>query len=265
MSLRVAIGVVMVALVAGIAPARAVPVTLVDENFDDVTGLTSTGTVRSVTAILGSTPGELPSGAAGPGTSVNVRRTDNTIDNTVGNNGFDNFFTGTGAGSNFLVLGDNAGALANAINVGTVNFSVLVTLPANTASVTVSYDFVFDTNDGTPATPSPDDFIVQFLDLVDADTVAVQSIDSPSQNGSTRGSFSTTLSALDFVPLGASFRLNFRLTEFSGNGSSAVGLDNLRVVADVREPDPPTGIPAPATLPILAAGLALAVGLRRRG
>lgn len=265
MAHHLATALVTVGILAGSATvALAAPVTLLDEDFSDVSGLVATTTVRTVAAILGATPSELPAGTAvDNAATINVRRSDNVIDDTVGNNGFDNFFTGTGATSGFLVLGDSIGNI-NGDNVGTVNFSVLLTLPAFTTGITIAYDFVFDTNDAVLASPSPDDFLVDLLDLSDSDSVSVQAVPGPVRNVGTRGTVGASFSILDLASLGSSFRLNFRLVEFDGDNSSAVGIDNIRVIAEVREPDPnPTPIPAPAGMALLAGGMALAAALRR--
>ncbi len=246
-------------LVLGMGTAHAALVqTLLDEDFQDVTGLTAAATIRTVQDILTNSPGQLPAGTLRSFTgdasesSFNVRRGDNAIDgNTgtaaLGNLNFDNFF---GDSTNrFLVIGDDAGGLANDPNgPATMILSfplATVTLP-HVTYLNVAFDYVFDTNNTAGA--NSDDFLVR---LILADNSTVNLLEHLAPAVSTRGSFSTTLnwSSLQAKPS----YLSVRLIEYAGGNSSAVGLDNIKV----------TAIPEPGMLGLLGLGL-LALGLARR-
>ena len=253
-------------LVLGMASAQAALMQiLLDEDFQDVSGITSASTVRTVQDILTNNPTQLPSGTAyffvntGSGNasaaSFNVRRGDNAIDGasgspTLGNSHFDNFFGGST--NRFLVVGDDSGDLSGAPNGGTGSSKSTMSIRFGLAPITLQdprgidifFDYVFDANN----TANPDDFIVQLI-LADNSTYDLLSFAAPT--ATTRGTFNAFIpyTALTAAPT----YLNFRLVEYGGNGSSAVGLDNIKV----------TAIPEPGMLGLLGLGL-LALGLARR-
>src|SRR4030042_2838273 len=71
-------------------------ITLLDENFDDVTGLRFAGSRPTVKSILTYRPGQLPLGTtwiAPIGTNINIRRADNTINTSSDPLGFASFFS----------------------------------------------------------------------------------------------------------------------------------------------------------------------------
>ncbi|MCS6787046.1 MAG: hypothetical protein NZ524_08465, partial [Thiobacillaceae bacterium] len=259
---RISVLTLAISAVFGLGTAQAGPIqVLLDEDFQDVTGLTTAGTVRTVQHILTNNPTQLPAGTAftftnaGTGdataSSFNVRRGDNPIDGTIGpptfgNTSFDNFFGG--ATNHFLVIGDDTGNLGGSPNGGGGTSSSLMrlTFPFATLTLhhvtylTVAFDYVFDANN----TNNPDDFLV---DLILADNSVVNLLTHTAPSASTRGSFNTTYNWSSFSA--APVALRFSLTEYGGNGSSAVGLDNIKVQA----------IPEPGALALLGMGL-LALG-----
>lgn len=187
--------------------------------------------------------------------SFNVRRGDNLIDGTAGpptfgNDNFDNFFLGSS--NRFLVMGDDGGDLSGSANGGTGTSTSLMRLvfpfaPLSLAHVTylqIEFDYVFDANN----TANPDDFWVELV-LSNGSVSNLLNYTAPSV--ASRGTFFTTLDwgALAAAPVA----LRFNLREDGGNGSSAVGVDNVAV----------TAIPEPGMLGLLGLGL-LALGLARQ-
>lgn len=223
----------------------AAPIVLLDLGFDALPGLTDRTSVVSGAALLaGLPPGSLLD-SPGEGSWVNVRRHDNAIDGTSSSPSavhFENFYTS----GNFLVIGDQRGHLGGS-EAGTSLILIPFSVPAGARTLAISFDWVFDTTDTTGA--NPDDFEV---DLLAGGERRLLFVDRPEHNGATRGAFSLVLG--EPYP-GGSASLRFRLTEGSGSGSSAVGLDNLRVVATV---------PEAGTLSLVAAGLMGLSFLRRR-
>lgn len=190
--------------------------------------------------------------ADGTANSVNLRAASNVL-NTAINNGF-----GTSAGgffsSRFLAIGDIRGGIGGEPNgqfaggLSRASFG-LGNLGPGSYSFDVAFDYVFDSNNAN----NPDDFLVRFETAPGAaDLVSVFSLLSAPQNsaanrGTFAGTFSFSLAAASGVGLA------FSVQEFNGNGSSAAGIDNLRI----RQ------IPEPGSLAL--AGLALfgLAGMRR--
>lgn len=239
---------------------------LLNEDFQGVSGITTNATVRTVEEILTNSPGELSGSpltsfsSTGNGSAseaaFNVRRGNNAIDGTspiavpmLSNDNFDNFF---GANPNqFLVLGDNLGNLGGAPNGGT-NVAASATMSIQFALgpvagspdvLQIMFDYVFDANDLL----NTDDFVAELI-LSDTSSVNLLSFDAPT--AATRGSYNTSILYSSLVATPA--YLNFRLIEGRGNGSSAVGLDNLVVNA----------IPEPGMLALMGLGLLGLGGMR---
>jgi hypothetical protein len=252
-----------VLLLAGQATAAPVQV-LLDENFQDVTGIGAAATVRTVADINTNNPGQLD---GAPNTTVvntgngdasalslNVRRWDNAIDGSgaasLGDNDFDNFFGGSP--NQFLVMGDNLGNMGSTPNGGTnvgasstmsIRFALDTITLSDPRKLEIAFDYVFDANN----TANPDDFIAE---LILADTSTVNLLNFAAPTAVTRGTYSNVLA---FSGLAADpVFLNFRLVEGRNLGSSAVGLDNIRVSA----------IPEPGVVTLLGLGL-LGLGLAR--
>ena len=173
--------------------------------------------------------------------AINVRKATNPI-NTETALGFDGFFE-----DRFLVIGDNSGELAGGPNGqpdGSIAISELrIQLPdLGNHTIRISYDFVFDTNRNA----SEDDWAAELL--AGLDVTSLQFFGEPDRNGDgTRGHFS-----LELDPAGLT-ELVFRLVEYNGTGTSAVGIDRILIEQ----------VPEPQGLATLLLGLAALWGRRK--
>jgi hypothetical protein len=203
----------------------AAPIILFDLGFDALPGLTDGTSVVSETALLaGLSPGSILD-SWDDGGWINVRRHDNLIDGRSSSPSdfhFDNFYTS----GNFLVIGDRRDHLGGS-EAGTSLILIPFSVPASARTLAISFDWVFDTTDTADANAD-----YSKVDLLASGERRLLFVDRPKHNGAACGAFSLFVG--EPYP-GGSASLCFRLTEGSGHGSSAVGLDNLLVVATVPE------------------------------
>jgi hypothetical protein len=270
------------ALTVAAAPATAA---VIDENFNDVTGLATAGATRNVANISGylldTAPNELPRVQIGPVDlrsvgvlEANVRRTDNPINTSGGASGFDSHFTPVSGSNNFLVLGDTAGTIGGVPGTLVHAFAAPFQLPSGTPSVNVSYDWAFDGADsggsvndrfrvgilGVDANIATDALATLIGSVFDLSVnfTQLQYRESDTATGYASGSFSTTVSALPPASGSTVYYLVFGLQEnidlLPSITNSAVGIDNIAV----------TAVPVPAALPLLGSALVALSVIRRR-
>jgi hypothetical protein len=191
----------------------------------------------------------------GSNTWVNIRpSTDASNGGVPARATFDGFFN-----SRFMIIGDLDGSITDSNN-GTSIVSFALNLPSALTSLSIAYDWVFDTNNAA-GVPSPDLFSVEFLVgstlhsyLQGSDTTLTP--DRPLLVSTTRGNFSLTLTgaSLNGVLAAGVDQIRFRLRESTAPNSSAVGIDNLLISGTV---------PAPATWLLVAIGFACGGYARR--
>lgn len=218
--------------VLAIAAQSSHALLLLDENFND--NAASYGTILAGEATAN---------------SINIRLGNNVI-NTAGDTGFDSFFDASP--NRFLVLGNNAGDIVGEPNGQTIGARMIAlfdlgSFASGQHNLSVSFDFVFDTNYAPGASGTRrniDDFSVLLLDDTNNLITELLGFDDVLRNeASRRGTFDQTL---DFVLAGAGgVRLAFDLIEYDGTASSAAGIDNIRVLS----------VPEPGSLALLSLGL----------
>ena len=280
-------------LVPSVPVAGAAEITVLDEDFDDVTwgpgvegrrGRTKPPKPnRSVDSILSTSPWELPGGtSASSSKDVGVRASTDKINTARGKAGFDRFFD-TGA---FAVLGDQKNKIGGAGNLGVFRLDVPFTLAGDVDGIDLSYDWAFDGKAPKPprhpsgSTAPYDLFTVSILDE-EGETLLVQQLTSTA--------FGSGHFQLDGLPmLGGQYALRFELGEHaSRKTNSAIGIDNIVLTAYSGDPSPSSGdpsqeplglidsplavpldavvqVPAPAGLILLTAGLAVLAARRAR-
>ena len=243
-------------------PACAAP--LLDVNFDNINGLPTQGSVKSIASAL-STPGDLPANTIATQTdpnqqSINVRRGDDIINTALrswdARTGFGSFFAPSGAANKFLVLGDSRGAIGSSIGVGTFLVALPFVVPT-LGPLTVSFDYAFNGLDTSSI--NADIFSARIVDQLDPLNFfdLLSPLTSPAFG---RSQVERTLDISGNLAslAGHASYLEFKLVQGASGTTSAAGIDNIRV------------IPEPGSAMLLGIGLAALTGSavatrRRRG
>jgi len=250
-------------------PQAGAAVTLLDEGFENVTGVGG-DTERTVQEILNNTPQQLVPGTTyvapvNVDEAVNVRAADNWINAnpTIGFNPPSGtpFFN-----SNFLALGIGLGGVSIGTafpNRGTfgIDLPLLHSVPDNANYLQFSFDYALEGNIHALS-------FQRFEVFLDDDTFGGNSLFVVNSHTGFGGdalggvyahhSGVIDLSAIAFTPT----RVRIRLTDGGQNFATnwAGGVDNVRVIASENAV---FSVPEPGTLTLLCLGLALA-GLRIR-
>ena len=243
--------------------------TLLDENFNDVTGMSFLSTVRPVSSVLTDTPNPLPgalwSASSGTNDNVGIRRTDNNINANL-TNSFGSYFP-ISSTNNFLVIGDQVGPNTGVANQGIFGFALPFSVPTGATSIDVSFDWAFS-GDDTNSTAGVEDLFTAGIagngfsinsPMSPAYTLLSQT--SPNTTGFTgfnnNGQVNATI-ALGSLPPAAAGNLRylvFGLSEHANTATnSAVGIDNIKVSA----------VPVPAAVWLFGSAMLGMIGMRRR-
>lgn len=215
------------------APPQETTATVLDVNFNNST------TIATVA------PEAVTSAPTAYTTSVIIRAQNDTINSSNTMSPYQRFGSSTvtkpfGSVGNFLVLGDNTGQITGSPdNNGTFGFALPFTLSANTASITISFDWVFSAF-GTPTTTA-DQFVVGVMgsgyNVTSPLTVTKAVIDQANMGNAKYSGTSATTYTLTTAELGEAdangkYWLSFGLNESStATPDSAVGIDNIKVIA----------------------------------
>lgn len=250
------------------ASAQAQTLTLLDENFDDAVNTT-------IQSLLTSNPTGLPSGtnwsSTGNANAVNLRLGTDAINTYNAGNPYQRFSIASGttffnnsASNKFLVLGDDSGQLAGSPSSGTFGFATPFSLVSGTTDITVSFDWVFSAfGSGGDA----DQFTVGVmgtgfdvgLPLATSYSLLNQSI---TNNGKSYGpsAVNIAVASLGAADANGQYWLSFGLFENANSNNSAVGIDNIKITANV------SSVPLPAAVWMFLSGVMglLAVGRRKQ-
>ena len=235
--------ILLISLFLWSTPAFSTTITVLDEDFDDVTNLSNPASVRTIKNILANNPSQLPLGTtwSAPGAAnVNVRRADNAINTSSNTRGFDSFFTPADSQNRFLILGDNSKAIVkdDKPTTGTMGVIFPFVLPAGIHSMTVSYEYAFDGFDKINA----DDIMSVIISDGYSLPMLIQSITSPdNRSAGSIGNISSGIFEETFLigelPPSSNLSLIFQLSENSSlKTNTAVGIDNVRVTVAAPEP-----------------------------
>jgi hypothetical protein len=254
--------------------AQAQTVTLLDENFNDVTGMNLASTVRAVQSVLTDTPNPLPGAlwSASSGASVDnvgIRRTDNNINVNLSNS-FGSFFP-VSSTNKFLVMGDQVGPNTGVANAGIFGFALPFSTVTGTASFNVSFDWAFAGDDTSLVAGVEDLFKVGIagngfsISNPMSPTISLLSQTSPNTTGFTgfnsTGQFNSaiTLSALPATATGDIRYLVIGLSEHTNTATnSAIGIDNIKITANVAP------VPVPGAVWLFGSALVGFISVSRR-
>jgi len=251
------------------AASSAQALTVLDENFDDVISLgniSNSGTPNvcinspctTISAGLptgtfgNSNTGPAPTGANTAPDNSNVRRGDNTINTSIGTNGFASFFAATNV-NGFLVLGDDTNTIGDGSPNNGLSFTRLpFAISSGFSSATVAFSWAFNGADNDAA--AADTFTARIVDASGTVLSTLLTRTSGTVAGYGNGTFSGTWGpGSSFGP--GSYFVEFLTQEQTANNNtqSAVGIDNVLV----------TAVPEPSTYALLGVGFAM-VGMSLR-
>ena len=257
-------------LFAASTGVHASAVSLLDENFNDVTGMTLATTVRAVQSVLTDTPNPLPgaqwSASSGTNDNVGIRRTDNNINANL-TNSFLSFFPQS-ATNNFLVMGDQVGPNTGVANQGVFAFALPFSTVTGTTNINVSFDWAFAGDDTSSTAGVEDLFKVGIAGsgfsinspMSPANTLVSQT--SPSTSAfNVNGHYNTSI-ALNSLPTAATGNIRYLVFGLSEHANlatnSAVGIDNIKITANVSQ------VPLPGAVWLFGSALVGFVGVSRR-
>lgn len=250
--------------------AQAQTVTLLDENFDDVSKMNLLSTVRPVSNVITDTPnplsGALWSASSGANENVGIRRTENNINVNLSNS-FLSFFP-VSSSNNFLVMGDQVGPNTGVANTGVFGFALPFTTVTGTDSINVSFDWAFAGDDTSASAGVEDLFKVGIAGngfaianaMSPAYTLLSQT--SPSTSAFNLNGHFTASIALNALPTAATGGIRYLVVGLSEHGNtatnSASGIDNIKITANVAP------IPVPGAMWLFVSAVAGFAGAGRR-